>query len=158
MASLSPTRLSLKRRTRPERLELGFGVYVICKPLGQLHIDTAEARAKAIAREMARSADNIADYALEAAEISELFSPEDPDLLIGSGMLLLSVELAMMGVVGWGGFDDENGNPIDDKDVNRRDLSMLFQARVPETDLSFAQVFFSLATRQAFLETAEKKD
>lgn len=151
------TRLSLKRAKTASRLELGGGVWVDCRPLGQLHLDRAEANAKAAAREIARTAGRLADYGLDEVDAGDLFDlDEDADVTIGSGLLLYAVELAVLGVTAIGGVDDEAGRPLENADqIRRRDLALIFQERIPGAEVSYAAAFISKACRTAFLERAE---
>lgn len=150
-------RLRLNRRKEPRELQLGAGVWCKCRPLGQAHLDRAEANAKAQARALSRTEGLMAEYGFEAADVGALFDlEEDPDLTIGTGIHLFAVELAMLGVVQLGGADDENGHALEDKDtVSRRDISLLFQETVPGTSTSFAAQFIALAGQIPFLEREE---
>jgi hypothetical protein len=148
-------RLSLKQIKRADWIELGSGVALKVAPLGQLHLDRAEARAGQAAREIVESAARLTDYGLEQVEAGILFDPEDLDVTAGSGLLLYAVELAMIGVKDWRGFDDEDGQPIDGRPIERRKLAILFHSIAPDGPESFAARFIKRACAIPLLERSE---
>lgn len=148
-------RLSLKQIKRADWIELGSGVALKVAPLGQLHLDRAEARAGQAAREIVESAARLTDYGLEQVEAGILFDPDDLDVTAGSGLLLYAVELAMIGVKDWRGFDDEDGQPIDGQPIERRKLAILFHSIAPDGPESFAARFIKRACAIPLLERSE---
>lgn len=149
-------RIRLGKPAAPARIDLGGGVWVMCKPLGQLHEDRAQARAAEAARQLAREDGAYRDYGLEDAMGGLLFDPDELDVTTGVGLLLFSVELAMIGVTAWGGFDTEDGRDAEGSAPTRRGLALLFSDRITEGSReTFAQRFITKACTRATLERSE---
>ena len=148
-------RVSLKQNKTPKWIELGSGVALQVAPLGQLHLDRAEARAGQAAREIVDSAARLTDYGLEEVEAGILFDPDDLDVTAGAGLLLYAVELAMIGVKDWRGFDDEKDRPIEGQPIGRRNLAILFHSISHDGPESYAARFIKRACAIPLLERSE---
>ncbi|WP_421792752.1 hypothetical protein [Hyphobacterium sp.] len=148
-----------KRIRQPEKLELGLGVWVRCRPIGVDEEETAIRLAEAAAREMVKQQDLLAEYGMEAAEASTLFDLADLNVTVGTGSVLFAVELVMIAGVEWGGFDLEDGSPAEDNPITRRAAGLLFLERIPGTvRVSLAQRFIEKALATPVYQRSEGKD
>lgn len=150
--------LRLSSNANPRTVLLTNGVQLLMRQPGQFEYDIASNAAKAAARRLSSSAEELSEYGLQnlASTPTELLTilSADEDGLISYGKHLLAVELGMLQIDKVNGVTGLDGKPM--SRPTKPDLSALFQTFIPNLNgISFGGYFLHLCEAGAELEFSE---